>query len=288
MQSGGKDDICHLFLKLSLLLRRTIQMALAATMQKGLLPIGIYDSEQSMGEAAARDAEELIQSVLIEKGEVNIIFAAARSQVAFLDALTAKQGIDWTRINAFHMDEYAGLSSSDKKSLAWWLQSRYFAGINFQNVYFIDGRAGDAAAECERYAELLGKHPADIIFLGIGDNGHLAFNDPHVANFNDSQDVKQVFIDDVSKQQQVNAGNFNSIADVPSLAYTLTIPVLMRANSIICVVPTGDKARAVACAVNGDLNESCPASILRQHRNAVLYLDQDSASGSGYQSTNVP
>lgn len=263
-------------------------MALAATMQKGLLPIGIYDSEQSMGEAAARDAEELIQSVLIEKGEVNIIFAAARSQVAFLDALTAKQGIDWTRINAFHMDEYAGLSSSDKKSLAWWLQSRYFAGINFQNVYFIDGRAGDAAAECERYAELLGKHPADIIFLGIGDNGHLAFNDPHVANFNDSQDVKQVFIDDVSKQQQVNAGNFNSIADVPSLAYTLTIPVLMRANSIICVVPTGDKARAVACAVNGDLNESCPASILRQHRNAVLYLDQDSASGSGYQSTNVP
>jgi glucosamine-6-phosphate deaminase len=253
-------------------------MSQIATKQCELLPIRVYDTEQAMGRAAAVDAAACLCALQAQREEINIIFAAARSQEVFLDTLVGLSGIDWGRVNAFHMDEYAGLNWNDEKSLAWFLDKRYFRQLALKGAYFIDGRAVDGAAECARYQALLREHPADLVFLGIGDNGHLAFNDPHVADFSCKADVVQVDIDTISKQQQVNAGNFPSVRAVPSLAYTVTIPALMRARQVLCMAPTKAKAWAVGRALRGGLNEACPASILRRHRNAVLYLDSDSAS----------
>lgn len=242
------------------------------------LAVAVYPQQLQMGQAAAADAAAAILSLQAQKQEINIIFAAAISQNTFLDALRTYPQIDWTRVNAFHMDEYCGLSHSDPRSLASFLCTHFLDHVPVKNRYFLDGCCPDPAAECQRYGALLAQYPCDLVFLGIGDNGHLAFNDPHAADFRDAAAVKTVAIDSISKQQQVNAGNFPDPQSVPSLAYTVTIPALLRGKQLFCVVPSAAKAAAVSRALTGPVKEDCPASVLRRCANAKLYLDQESAA----------
>jgi len=228
-----------------------------------------------MGESAATAIAAKINALLKIKPEVNIIFAAAPSQNEFLLALINKD-IEWNRINAFHMDEYIGLHPDAHQAFGNFLKDRIFSKLPFKSINYINGNAKDVDAECKRYQNLLTKYPTDIVCLGIGENGHLAFNDPPVADFNDPRLVKQVELDETCRQQQVNDGCFKTIDDVPTHALTLTIPALMCAKHLSVVVPGAGKAQAVYNTLHQPIAELYPSTILRRHTNAVLYLDKDS------------
>lgn len=238
----------------------------------------IYESRTAMGNAAAGDIHDKIISCLEEKEELNMIFAAAPSQNEVLAALVEMKDIPWDRINAFHMDEYIGLDKSAPQGFGNFLKRAIFDKVPFKNVYLIDSSADDAEAECVRYSKLLEENPVDIVCLGIGENGHIAFNDPGVADFNDKALVKTAELDLVCRNQQVNDGCFAKLDDVPKTALTLTVPALTAGKYMFCVVPAITKADAVAATINGDITEDCPASVLRMHENAVLYCDSDSGS----------
>jgi len=242
------------------------------------IKVYIYESFEEMGKSAAFDASAELVRLQKEQDEINVMFAAAASQISLLDALCASNEIHFSKVNAFHMDEYAGLSGKDPRSLAYYLTSRHLDRLQLRYTFFIDAECTDTEAVCLEYEQVLKAHPLDIAFLGIGDNGHIAFNEPHIADFQDPRWVKTVEIDDVSKQQQVNAGNFPAMKDVPSLAYTVTIPPLMSAKRVFCTVPGKAKAGATCNALTAEISEQCPASILRRHSNISLYLDRDSAS----------
>lgn len=242
------------------------------------LSVKIYPSRAEMGENAAREIKERICDLLSGKDEINIIFAAAPSQNEVLASLVAERDIEWSRINAYHMDEYIGLAADAPQGFGNFLKSHIFSLVNFKSVNYIDVTATDPEKESERYGALLAKNPADIVVMGIGENGHIAFNDPPVADFCDKKPVKPVKLDEVCRQQQVNDGCFASLSDVPTHAITLTVPTLTKAPYLFCIVPAKTKAWAVAQTLKGAIDEHCPASILRKHPNAVLYLDADSAS----------
>ena len=185
--------------------------------------------------------------------------------------------IDWARVRAFHMDEYIGLVSEAPQAFGIFLRERLFGKVGFLAVHYIDGGATDLKKECERYAGLLLEYPPDIVCMGIGENGHIAFNDPPVADFNDPYVVKVVELDLPCRQQQVNDGCFSDLGLVPTHAITLTVPALMAGRFIYGVVPGPLKAEAVYHALKGKVEEKCPASILREHAHAELFLDADSA-----------
>lgn len=253
-------------------------MSLLKSFYKDSLQVNILDSREEMGQMAARDISAAIMELQRTKEEINIIFAAAPSQNEVLFGLTQNRDIDWTRVNGFHMDEYIGLDSGAPQLFGNFLRQRLFDRVPFRRVYYIDPGARDGQGECVRYAELLKAHPADIVCLGIGENGHLAFNDPGTADFEDVQTVKRVRLEEKCRQQQVNDGCFQEISDVPTEALTLTIPALMSGGRLFCTVPAITKADAVWAVVNGGIKEDCPASILRTHRSAALYCDRDSGS----------
>jgi len=248
------------------------------TFYKEKLLVNIFATREEMGKYAAKEVVSKIRELLEGKNEINMIFAAAPSQEELIENLIKNPTVQWNRINAFHMDEYIGLGSEDPQSFGNHLRKRLFSKVPFKSVNYIEGEAKDTEAECERYAQLLRLYPADIVCLGIGENGHLAFNDPHVADFNDQQLVKVVELELVSRQQQVNDGCFSRLHMVPDKAITLTIPSLMRAPWIFCLAPASSKAQAVYRTLNNGINEKCPASILRTKENAKLYLDEKSAS----------
>lgn len=245
--------------------------------QDGLL-CKVYETRKEMGAAAADDVYDKIMELLSEKEVVNMIFAAAPSQNEVLEALTKKIDIPWNRINAFHMDEYIGLNDDAPQKFGTFLKEVIFDRVPFKNVYLINSNSSSTEAECERYAKLLQNNPVDIVCLGIGENGHIAFNDPDVADFSDKELIKVVELDDICRQQQVNDGCFENIDDVPKTALTLTIPALTNGTYMFCVVPAATKANAVSNTINGPINEKCPASILRTHENAILYCDADSGA----------
>jgi glucosamine-6-phosphate deaminase len=247
-------------------------------MQADKLKVKVYENRTVMGRTAAVEMSAVLKKLLMEKGEVNIIFAAAPSQNEFFDALADIKGIDWTRVNAFHMDEYIGLDEKAPQGFGNFLRARIFSKVPFKTVNYIDGNACDPEKECIRYANLLKQYPADIVCMGIGENGHIAFNDPHVARFDDDLLVKVVELDDRSRNQQVNDDCFDKISDVPTHAITLTVPALFSAKYIFCMVPDSSKAKAVERTINGKVDESCPASILKTHDRAALYLDKNSAA----------
>lgn len=253
-------------------------MSIIKEFQKDKLKVKVYDNRTSMGKAAAIEASDLIIKLLNVKKEINIIFAAAPSQNDFLEALANMKNIDWNRINAFHMDEYIGLEPSAPQGFGNFLKARIFEKVNFKSVNYINGNAEDIKKECERYSKLISSGEIDIVFMGIGENGHIAFNDPHSALFNDKEIIKTVKLDEKCRRQQVNDGCFNSIETVPTHALTLTIPALLSGKYIFCIVPAKTKSEAVYNTINGDITEACPASILRKHNKAVLYADADSAS----------
>lgn len=243
------------------------------------LPVTVYRTNEEMGQAAASDAAAIIQAAIEEKGAANIIIATGNSQLTFLEALREKEGIDWAKVTIFHMDEYIDLPQGHPASFPTFLHRHLLDHIPEPAAFYpVKARAGQIEADCADYAEALRSHPADLCAMGIGENGHIAFNDPPFAEFEDPVWVKVVRLDEVSRMQQVGEGHFGGLDEVPTHAVTLTIPALLSAQSVLCIVPEGRKADAVDQALNGPITESCPASILRQNPHVHLYLDADAAA----------
>ena len=241
------------------------------------LHVEVFPDRKAMGKAAARAVAEKMREILRDKRELSMLFASAPSQNEFLEALSQNPGLDWKKVTAFHMDEYVGLPSTAPQNFGLFLKERLFEKVKPGRVHYIDGMAKDLQAECSRYATLLADYPFNIACMGIGENGHLAFNDPPVADFNDPRPVKIVDLDLVSREQQVHDGCFENLESVPEKAITLTLPTLFRARYIFCMVPAPTKAEAVRKTLKDPISTACPATILRRHENAILFLDQDSA-----------
>lgn len=234
-----------------------------------------FPSRIQMGSAAAEDIADALRGALARQQAVRMVFAAAPSQAQMLAALCAAPGIDWTRVTAFHMDEYIGLPAAAPERFARWLDDNLFERVPFAHVHRIVPEP-DPQAAARAYAALLDEAPIDFVCLGIGVNGHIAFNDPPVADFADPLDVKVVALDDQCRQQQVDDECFATFADVPEQAITLTVPRLLRAGRLFCVVPGSLKRDAVRETLYGPISTRCPASILRQHPDCSLYLDVES------------
>ena len=244
---------------------------------KDKLNVKIYSGRQELGAAAAEILTAKISELLKTKEYINIIFASAPSQNEFLAELLNKN-IEWNRINAFHMDEYIGLHPDASQGFGNFLKDRLFSKVNCREVNYLNGNATDPQDECKRYSDLLIKYPTDIVCLGIGENTHLAFNDPHVADFNDPLIVKVVDLDQDCRSQQVNDGCFATIDDVPTHALTITMPALFKSTFAYAIVPGKFKANAIFNTLNSDISELYPSTILRRHDHAVLFIDEDSAS----------
>ncbi len=249
---------------------------LIKTVKSEKLVSEVYDSRRAMGEAAAAFAVEAIKKVLLEKEEANVIFAAAPSQNETLEAFL-NSDLDFTRINAYHMDEYVGLSIENEQSFARYLFDHVFSKAPFKSVNYIPATE-DISVACEKYTELLRNNPVDVVLMGIGENGHIAFNDPPVANFRDEVMIKKVELDEICRMQQVHDGCFPTLDDVPKYALTLTVPALMSAKTLVCTVPAPTKADAVKKTLFGEYGEACPATSMRRHANAKMFLDPDSAA----------
>ena len=237
----------------------------------------IYSGRPELGAAAAEILTAKISELLKTKEYINIIFASAPSQNEFLAELLNKN-IEWNRINAFHMDEYIGLHPDASQGFGNFLKDRLFSKVNCREVNYLNGNASDPQDECKRYSDLLINYPTDIVCLGIGENTHLAFNDPHVADFNDPLIVKVVDLDQDCRSQQVNDGCFSTIDDVPTHALTITMPALFKSTFAYAIVPGKFKANAIYHTLNSDISELYPSTILRRHDHAVLFIDEDSAS----------
>ncbi|RPD42764.1 6-phosphogluconolactonase [Chitinophaga barathri] len=245
---------------------------------KDQLKIHRYDTRKQMGAVAAAMVADKIKELLSVQEHLNIIFAAAPSQQEFLETLAADASIPWDRINAFHMDEYAGLHADAPQGFGNFLKARIFGKVPFRAVHYINGNAADLDEECTRYAALLNKEGVDIVNMGIGENTHIAFNDPHVADFEDPATVKVVDLDLACRQQQVNDGCFAALDEVPTHALTLTVPALYRARFVYCMVPGPTKAEAVWQTLNAPIAAEHPSTILRRHPRAQLFIDADSGA----------
>ena len=239
------------------------------------LTVESFATRADMGAAAATDIAIALRERLSTQPNVRMVFAAAPSQAEMLGVLASTPGIDWSRVTAFHMDEYIGLDPASPARFANWLDAHVFTRLSFAAVHRMTPEP-DADAEVARYAALMNEAPIDFVCLGIGVNGHIAFNDPPVADFNDPVDVKIVELDDICRQQQVDDDCFPDLGSVPHHAITLTVPRLMRADRLFCVVPGAVKRDAVSKALHAPLSTECPASILRTHAACTLYIDEDS------------
>lgn len=248
--------------------------------QKDNLKVKILENPDEVGKAAAIAVAERLNKAITEKGSANLILATGASQFQFLEHLQ-KQAIDWRKITVFHLDEYIGLPETHPASFRKYLKDRILEKVHPGQVYFLNGDATDVDAEVLRYENLLKKHDIDIACIGIGENGHIAFNDPHVADFNDPKLVKVVELDEACRQQQVNEGWFSTIEEVPKQALSLTIPAIMRCKCISCAVPDERKAKAVYNTLNSNISLACPATILRTHSDVILYLDEGSSKKLG-------
>ncbi len=242
------------------------------------LKVKEYTSEKELAREAAQSVHNYLKSLLEEKDEANLILATGKSQLKFLDELFLLGGLNWSKITCFHLDEYLGLSAKHKASFRHYLREKVEERFSPRKFHYLEGDTLEPLKECERYAELLQAQTLDLCCLGIGENGHLAFNDPYVANFKDSYWVKLVKLDQLNRQQQLNQGHFDNLQAVPNYAFTLTIPAICTAAKIICLAPELRKAAVVKKMLLGDISTSCPASILRRQANATLFIDQDSAS----------
>lgn len=245
--------------------------------KKEKLNVKVFENRAELGAAAADIFAAKLKELLTTKEYVNVIFASAPSQNEFLAELNKKE-VEWNRINAFHMDEYVGLDKDAPQGFGNFLKDRLFQNVKCREVHFLNGNADDIQEECARYAALLTKYPTDIVILGIGENTHLAFNDPHVADFNDPLIVKVVDLDQDCRVQQVNDGCFANIGEVPTHALTITMPALFKSTFAYAIVPGKFKANAIEHTINSDISELYPSTILRRHDNATLFIDEDSAS----------
>ncbi len=245
--------------------------------QKESLKVKIFKNADLLGETAAVCVAGKLKDAMAEKGYANLILATGASQFQFLEHLQ-KQNIDWEKITVFHLDEYKGLPETHPASFRKYLKERILEKVQPKEVHYVNGDAKDVEAEILRYTELLESHPIDVACIGIGENGHIAFNDPPVADFNDPHLVKVVELDEGCRKQQLGEGWFPTFDDVPTQALTLTIPAIMGCKHISCVVPDERKAEAVFNTLNSEISTEFPSTILRTHPDTVLYLDSGSAS----------
>ena len=243
----------------------------------GTLRTEVLADRPALGAAAADYASRRLRRLLAAQDRVRVVFAAAASQAEFLAALSGAEGIDWSRVDAFQLDEYVGLALGDRRSFGAWLDEHIWGLVHPGRIEKLDGgSAADHGAdvECARYGALIDDGGIDLALIGVGENGHLAFNDPHVADFADPFTVKPVTIDDTSRRQQVRDGAFDSLDEVPQLAMTVTMSAILASRIVSVVVPGPQKATAVARMLEGPIETACPASALRRHPDAVMFVDQ--------------
>ncbi len=243
---------------------------------KDKLKVEIFGNKEDMGRSAAAFVTKILNQAILERGDASLILGTGASQYPLLDVLL-KNEIDWTKITLFHLDEYIGLSDQHPASFRKFLKERIADKVNPKKVYYLQGDAEDIDIEIKRYEKLLKDNPVDVACIGIGENGHIAFNDPAVADFNDPAYLKVVEMDEACRKQQVGEGWFPTINHVPKMAVTLTITAIMDCKSLCCTVPDERKSEAVFNTLSGVISTSCPASILREHDNAVLFLDSFAA-----------
>src|ERR1041385_8625936 len=236
----------------------------------------IFDTKQELGKAAAGDAAEIIMQAIRDRDAAYVIAATGMSQFEFLDSLT-REPIDWTKVTFFHLDEYAGLPESHPASFRRYLKERIASRVHPRAFHFINGEASDVHDECRRVGQLIKQQTVDVAFVGIGENGHLAFNDPP-ADFDTEEPYLVVNLDEACRQQQVGEGWFKSIAEVPAQAISMSIKQILKSRNILCIVPDQRKAQAVRASVALEVSPMRPASILQQHEHVTLYLDRQSSS----------
>jgi glucosamine-6-phosphate deaminase len=245
-----------------------------------MLPTRIYASNLQVGQAAAADAADFLQQVLQARGQANVILATGNSQLTFLETLRTIPGLDWSKVNVFHMDEYLELDANHPASFPRFLRRHFLDHLEppARAFFPVPGQHPDPAQACQEYEALLRAHPADLCALGFGENGHLAFNDPPYADFNDPVWMKIIQLAEASRRQQWGEGHFSSLAEVPTHALTLTIPALLTARKVLAIVPEARKASAVQRSLFGPIDQNCPGSVLRRYTHAQLYLDRESAA----------
>lgn len=230
-----------------------------------------------MGATAAADGADAILEAIAERGHANIIVATGASQLHVLEALTKNERIDWTRVTGFHLDEYLGLPESHRASFRLYLKQRFVDLVTMASFHYVNGEAEDPSIECERLGNLIADHPIDVAFVGIGENGHLAFNDPP-ADFETEQSYLVVNLDEACRRQQLGEGWFASLDEVPNRAISMSVRQILKSRRIICSVPDERKSTAVANSVEGPVTPDVPASILQSHDHTTLYLDPPGAS----------
>jgi len=241
------------------------------------LQVQIYNSEAEMAQDVAQITSNYLENVLNKQNTAAVLLATGNSQLKFLDALIALGSVDWSRITLFHLDEYLGITAVHPASFRLYMRERVEKKLHPRQFHYIEGDTLEPMAECDRYTKLLQTQPIDLCCLGVGENGHLAFNDPAVANFQDPYSVKLVKLDDVNRQQQVNTGHFPNLNSVPQYAFTVTLPLICSSKKIICLAPEKRKAKVVKQMLKEPITTSCPASILRNQPQATLFLDDNSA-----------
>jgi glucosamine-6-phosphate deaminase len=240
----------------------------------------VYSTADDLGKAAAAEAAEVIRHAARDCGEANIILATGNSQLWFLDALRQCADVPWSKVNVFHMDEYIGINPQHPASFPNFLRRYFLSQVAVKAFYPISGQSGNIEEICAEYTRWLREHPIDLCACGYGENGHLAFNDPPFADFRDPVWIKVVRLDLASRRQQVGEGHFRTLGEVPTHAITLTIPALLAAKRVLCIVPEARKAEAIYRALRMPISEDCPGSILRQAPHAHLFLDRDSAGST--------
>ncbi|MGE0130069.1 MAG: glucosamine-6-phosphate deaminase [Blastocatellales bacterium] len=238
--------------------------------------IEVFNNKIQLGETAARQAATVINRAISERGQARIIAATGASQFEFLNALTKTPGIDWSKVEMFHLDEYVGLPITHPASFRKYLMERFIEPTELSNYHLLDGEA-DPNDVCRRASEAISSAPIDAAFVGIGENGHLAFNDPP-ADFETEEPYIVVNLDEACRRQQVGEGWFAGLDDVPTQAISMTVKQILRAGEIICIVPDARKAQAVKDCFENEISPIYPASILRTHDNTTVYLDDASAS----------
>lgn len=243
----------------------------------GKAKVQIFATRAELGLAAAKDAAALIEQAIRERGSSRVMIATGNSQLDVVKELVKQPNVDWSKVDVFHMDEYVGVDENHPAGFRRWIRERVEDVVHPRVVHYINGE-GDVEAEIARYTALLEAGPLDIAFVGFGENGHIAFNDPPVADFNDPKTMKRVVLDETCRRQQVNEGHFENMETVPAEAITVTCSGLLRAKAWISCVPESRKAKATRCALEGEVTTACPASVAKTHENVSVYLDTESAA----------
>lgn len=254
------------------------EKSLIRTLKSGKLSVLEFENRDLLGQAVSKAVADLMRRVIQEKGMVRMVFASAMSQTDFLRYLGEEQNINWSKVYAFHLDEYLDFPSDHEQSFGKFLKDRLFGRVEGAHFFPIDSEASDPKEECRRYSLLLNEAPIDIMILGIGESGHLAFIDPPYCNFDDPETFKTTEIDDESRVQMVHDGCFASMEEVPKMAYTMTVPACLLGLCTIIIVPTMLKAKSIKAVVEGPITKDVPASILQKKENSWLLIDRDSGS----------